>query len=428
MPLNRPPKTPRPWPVPRVATPPAASVRSRWEEGAPTPWAEPWDEQSGTGTRTVPAGAPASRGTALPGGGARRLRWTFCVEAPGAHEVLLWANRLSDETDLSTTALERVEGTDLWAGSFVMPDDWVASYCFLVSEAPEGAPWLVGDQVQLRHALDRGSRDLRNPVTCRNRAGVLQSVVHGPGAPHGWRPEDLPASGETTGWSVREVTLQGRGVRVLEPTGGGAQDPLLPTLVVLDGEVWERYHGLPGTVARLVREGRLRPQRLVLVDSGGRESRWADMGGSGQDFVAWACDDLLPAVLPEGVAPDLVSVVGQSLGGLSALRAALVRPDVVGWALSQSASTWVEDLGECAGQWTVGPGRGGVHAAVGAQEWVLTPGHLSLCAALNDPTTRADRPAVELVLHQGGHDYAWWRHALVAALEWQERVRRDSGR
>ena len=53
---------------------------------------------------------------------------TFCWHDARAEEVLLFANRLTDETRLHETLMRRLPGTDLWWLSVVMDSDWRASY------------------------------------------------------------------------------------------------------------------------------------------------------------------------------------------------------------------------------------------------------------------------------------------------------------
>src|SRR5690606_38223743 len=93
---------------------------------------------------------------------------TFCWHDSAAEQVLLFANRITDETRLAETLLHRHPGTDLWSLSIVMESDWRASYAFLVQRPGEPAPWRAdGDQVRIRAALDRGLPDPGNPARCR---------------------------------------------------------------------------------------------------------------------------------------------------------------------------------------------------------------------------------------------------------------------
>ena len=162
-----PPKFPRPTPVPRV--------RSALVDGlAPGDMEGFW---AGPGSR-LPLIEPDTDGHVVV---------TFCWRDADAEAVLLFANRLTDETHLADTLLERKPDTDLWHASYRMSSRWRASYAFLVQRRGEAAPWILEDQVSIRATLDRGHPDPRNPVMCRNRAGVVQSVADDAGQPAGGR-------------------------------------------------------------------------------------------------------------------------------------------------------------------------------------------------------------------------------------------------
>lgn len=341
---------------------------------------------------------------------------TFVWRDAGAAEVLLFANRLTDERAIDDSLLRRVPGTDVWWLAYRMRADWRASYSFLVRREGERAPWRTADdQVALRAALDHGFADPRNPDGVRNRAGTRQSVVSLPDAPpQPWREAAEATRATRAAGGVDALGAldapDGRTVWVHEPAGTHLDQPL-PVVLVLDGEVWLSAHDLPGTVDAMVDAGRLRPVRLVLVDSGGVQQRWRDLDADG-DGVGWLCDRLLPWLatrfaLPSQ--PEHVVVAGQSLGGSTALRAALLRPDVIGAALAQSASTWQSDFGELAGQANRRGTR--VWLEVGLQEWVLLDAHRVLADDLR-------RAGAEVAFREfnGGHDYACWRGGIADGL------------
>lgn len=60
-----------------------------------------------------------------------RYTVTFLWQDAEAEEVLLFANRITDECDLSASLMRRVPGTDLWHLSYRMRGDWRASYGFI---------------------------------------------------------------------------------------------------------------------------------------------------------------------------------------------------------------------------------------------------------------------------------------------------------
>lgn len=378
----RPPKVRRPDPVPRVRSAviaglPADGVGDFWDRVGRLPLVEESD---------VPGHSVV----------------TFCRRDAHAEQVLLFVNRLTDETDLAATMLERHGTTDLWHASFRMRSDWRASYSFLVRRPGEPAPWESDGHIALRAALDRGLCDRLNPDTCRNRAGTIQSVVALPQAPaQPWLAERATVARGTVGTCEGPG---GRAVRIYDPAGAGPRDAL-PLLVMLDGEVWTTHQSLPTTLDNLIADGRIPPVRAVLPSSGSRDERWAELGGP--DGSAYVVDRLVPWVRSRRGVSGQVVVAGQSLGGLTALRAGLTRPDVVTGVASQSASLWLDDLRE-----VITPGaRTRIHLSWGIQEWVLDGPHRDLAARLRE--AGISLRALEI---NGGHDYAWWRGTIADAL------------
>lgn len=102
--------------------------------------------------------------------------------------------------------------------------------------------------------------------------------------------------------------------------------------------------------------------------------------------------------------------IGQSLGGLTALRLGLRHADRVGAVISQSASLWLDDLSGDLAALAGGSGPW-VHLSHGRQEWVLAGPHVEFASALADAGVR-----VVAADYNGGHDYAWWRGAVADAL------------
>ena len=378
----RPPKVPRPYPLPRVRNPLLDAM-------SPAEVSRFLDELD-----RLPLVAPAGDGHTLV---------TFCWRQADAEAVLLFANRLTDESDLDGTLLERKPGTGLWHASYRMPSAWRASYSFLVAGPGGPSPWQVDGHVELRAALDRGALDPGNPDTCTNRAGMIQSVVSLPGAPA--QPWQAPRPGVVRG-TLAEARAPGDRRAWLWDPPGAAAGRALPLVVVLDGEVWIGPQQLPATFDNLHADRATPAFRAVLLSSGGIDNRWSEMGADG-NAVAYVVEHLVPWVRTVRRCTPETTVVGQSLGGLTALRAGLAHPEVVTGVVSQSASLWLDDLSGLAEHRV--PTR--IHLSHGAQEWVLTRPHDDLAQRLE----RARTPILA-ARYEGGHDYAWWRGALADGL------------
>lgn len=387
---SRPPKVPRPEPVPRVRS---ARI-DRLDLGDVAAF---WDSVEGQTPLLEAAEDPTKM----------VITFVWRGESSAVEAVLLFANRLTDETSLADTLLEHKAGTDLWHASFLMDADWRASYSFLVHQVGEPCPWKVADQVAIRGALDAGHPDPRNPLTCRNRAGILQSVAQGPAAPSQDWLDVRP--GIERGTLTPTEGPGGRRLWIYQPPGATPAEPL-DLLVAFDGEVWAGHQDLATTLDNLAHDGLVRT-RAVLVDSGGRDARWDELssGGSGAGYVV---NDLLPWVREHWATrpgAGAITVAGQSLGGLTALKVALEHPEAVAGVISHSASLWQEKF---EGR-NPAPGQK-VFLAHGTQEWVLVPPHRDLAQRW------AQLEAVDFMAssHNGGHDYAWWRSGIAEGLVW----------
>ncbi len=426
-----PPKVPRPAPAPRVDSPAIARLEAQLAAGtdvdtvvaefwngpaARTPLIEPVVNASDAPRDDAPhrffAESDGPSAEVSDGQTAAVLHErivTFLWRDADAADVLLFVNRLTDERDLERSLMHRIPGTDLWHLSYRMRSDWRASYAFLVRPAGAPAPWTDGqDQIAVRKALDHGLLDPGNPEVGRNRDGVLQSFVSLPDAPAAIWLEPRGAALEH-GMLEERATPDGRRVWVYEPPGGVPAGA--PVVVALDGEVWTGSQDLPTTIDNLIADGEIRAPLVVLPDSGGRAQRWLEMDAHG-DAAGWVADVLLPWVRDSYDVSDAAAdtiVVGQSLGGLTALRIALTRPDAFGAVLSQSASLWQDDLRYAiAGRCLDGLRA---HVEVGAQEWVLREPNRLFAERL-----QAAGADVLLAEYNGGHDYACWRIGIAHGL------------
>ncbi|KAB1647398.1 DUF3327 domain-containing protein [Pseudoclavibacter sp. CFCC 14310] len=358
---------------------------------------------------------------------------TFVLHDAAAEQVLLFINRITDETDLDRSLMHRIPGTDLWHLSYLMRRDWIASYSYQIALPGAPVPWQGLDQRGIREVLDHGLPDPRNLRQITNRAGVRMSVValrHAPSdewraprddVPEGTLAEHVGPDGRRL-WvyepSALEVAKPGRTHQALADAGAQAMlaGQQLPLLIVLDGDVWAGVQPLPTILDNMIAEGVIPPLLAVFVDSADRERRWDELDEHG-GIVDWLADRLRPWVVEHwGAAlswdPHRTVVAGQSLGGLAAIAAVVRRPDVFGGAISQSAALWQPDVAlEAAARPPVGAR---IDLQVGLQEWVLLEPTRALAAQLSEAGVD-----VTLTEMNGGHDYAWWRRTLATAIEHQ---------
>lgn len=350
-----------------------------------------------------------------------RSRVTFLWRDAGATAVLLFVNRITDERALEESVMHQIPGTDVWHLTYEMRNDWRASYGFIPHRGAASPPWTGQDQVALRQLLDSGLHDPRNPLECVGARGLSLSVVELADAPaQPWLAERLLERTDAVprGTVEQHVLDSGRSVAIYLPhidhrtQGPGRDAAPLPAVVLLDGDLWHRHHEIQVSFDYLIARGQLPPCVVLMPSAGSREDRWAELGGE-HDGSAWVVNDLLPwarARCNISSRRDDVIVAGQSLGGLTALRAAIQHPQTIGAALSQSASLWVDDLAQHLQSADLTRTR--VYLEVGSQEWVLRDPNATLARRLQG--VGAD---VTFVEYNGGHDYACWRGGLIDGLQ-----------
>ncbi|MFI0821095.1 alpha/beta hydrolase-fold protein [Streptomyces sp. NPDC021098] len=291
--------------------------------------------------------------------------------------------------------------TDCWYAEVRMPARLRVTYQFL-----------SGDEA---HA------DPLNPVGAGGDRSIA-ATPDAPAQPH-WPAlagnDVLPLPRPRIRWS--SARLGGRRTVRVHPVGGGG-----PVVLLLDGDDWLYLHPAMTAFDSARAAGEMPAATLVFLPAKDREAEF------GCEPALWEAirDELLPLVAESGVPadPDRLVVAGQSLGGLSALYAAVEFPGLVSRIACQSGSFWwTSDAvdrpdplggpvgGALAARLREGPDLSGLRVAfdVGEHETGMLP-HCELTEVLTErsgATVRVSRSA-------SGHDRAGWRQALLRDVAW----------
>ncbi|MEU6826562.1 alpha/beta hydrolase-fold protein [Streptomyces atriruber] len=299
-------------------------------------------------------------------------------------------------------ALNRWADTDCWYAEVAMPARLRVTYQVLVGEEAYADPL--------------------NPVGAGGDRSIA-ATPDAPAQPH-WpdigADDTLPLPGTRIRWASQRLGGR-RTVRVHAVGGGG------PLVLLLDGDDWLHLHPAMTAFESAVAGGEMPPVTLVFLPA---KDRLAEFGCNPALWEA-VRDELLPLVAESGVPADAgrLVVAGQSLGGLSAMYAALDFPDLVSRVACQSPSFWwtpdamasADPLGGTVGG-TIAerlrkerPDLSGLRIAfdLGEHEPRMLP-HCELTESLVQEagaTVRVSRAA-------SGHDRAGWRHPLLRDVAW----------
>ena len=393
--------------------------------------------------------------------------------------VLIHLNTLTDNhrAHIAPALAARVPGTGWWALHVLLPRDALLSYRIVVTH--DALPDDAGARRECWkrvHAL--GRPDPLNPDRLHDGFGLVSSLWAGPkavlhpdwmigsgaSAEGAWqalsRPQDEHAGYvlrfdlenevltdfDEPGDPGRRVTLWCGG-RVQESSCGHSERGLL---ILLDGNIWRGNHAVDHLAPRS------RQWDVLLIGSGSLAMRSRDLGDPrrSRDLLRRCLQAAHRAVCGRGCRiavsseddagcmwrPDRIVVAGQSLGGVAAADLVLRHPELAARAIVQSGSFWLgsQRRGEGEGEllrWlrhrsearSLQRPRSDQHPhdghGLGARLVVQ-------CGVHEDGLRQGARTVSELLgvegalleyrEERGGHDYAWWRHALSWGLDAHE--------
>lgn len=242
---------------------------------------------------------------------------------------------------------------------------------------------------------------------------VTTSVLIGPNAPPRhkvWRDEGSQASVTVS----RFETPAHRTVTIIR----AAAHPIAHLVVILDGDVWVDSLELSAAVAQWNEPD----TAFVLVSTPDRENL------AERTFMSMIiAEEVLPLVTRHlSVRPGpSATIVGHSYGGLAAAGLACDRPDLFSSAIIGSGSFWYRkshdardeagpgDLTMTLQQASVRPLSGSrLLLHVGREEGGMIDQSRMFVEAAESVGAEVD-----LSIYPGGHDYAWYRHALFDTLD-----------
>lgn len=275
-----------------------------------------------------------------------------------------------------------------------LPEDVCTSFAF-VPEAAAGQLYL-SDYFQ-PHPDDLAP--LRHPFGADGAVSVLE----------------MPSARRHPAWNYPAphqpfATATTSSGRVVWLDGDRAADHLV---VLVDGAIWAEPDTRFGTALAAWRRTVPVGVAVAMVDTPDREVL-ADRAAMVQIL-----SDTLHA-LDRDPDPACTIVAGQSYGGLAAAGLLVDAPQLVGSAVSQSGSFWFVDPDECEMErpgtlithLRGGTAQGRLIVQAGAAEGPMLQQSQWLAQAASTAGI-----STTLEVFPGGHDYAWYRHGLLLALD-----------
>ncbi|HFP9248833.1 TPA: alpha/beta hydrolase-fold protein [Raoultella ornithinolytica] len=313
----------------------------------------------------------------------------------------------------------------IWTLTLELPASYRGSYSFI--EIPPGMTSEEISQLGGRFSPLPGQSDPFNKTSEINIRGFEESVLSLDLAPEQreWDDTSHTCSGVVS-TSYSFVAGHQRQVRFYLP-GNPASEPL-GLLVLPDAETWFGRIDIIRAIDIAVSTGRIAPMAILGIDNINESDRANILGGN-KALILDIAGNLIPQIYKDY--PDIVwagrsntILAGQSLGGVTALMAALYAPDIFGTVISHSPSMWWSPDRNTPVMFTENdtswvskqvlsalPKDVNIRLGIGSLEGATVPHvqqlHQSLLAAGLKSA---------LSVYTGGHDYAWWRGAIIDGL------------
>ncbi|EMZ8854713.1 esterase family protein [Salmonella enterica] len=339
--------------------------------------------------------------------------------------VYLRLNRVTDKKDVKKGLMAHIPSTDIWTLTLELPASYRGSYSFI--EIPLEMSQEEISQLGGRFSPLPGQSDPFNKTSEINIRGFGESVLSLDHAPEQTEWDDTAhiCSGVlSTSYSF--VAGHKRQIRFYIP-GYLNSDPL-GLLVLPDAETWFDRIGITRAIDIAITTGRIAPMAILGIDNINESDRVNILGGN-KELILDIARNLIPKLYKDY--PDIVwsgrsntILAGQSLGGVTALMAALYAPETFGTVISHSPSMWWSPVRNTPLMFTENdtswvskqvlselPKDVNIRLGVGSLEGATVPHvqqlhHSLLAAGLKS----------ELSVYTGGHDYAWWRGAIIDGL------------
>lgn len=343
--------------------------------------------------------------------------WKLDIETRKVTGVHVSLNRITEKQNHDLGLMRHVPGTDVWVRTLPLSPTYRGGYSFqlMTDEEPAGPR---SDYCGISDPFFAESLDV-------DEEGRGTSLLSGPLAPNQehWSVPGFTAPGTILSTYLEDVDLQIY-----------AYLPALSTqpcrlLTLFDAESWFFKFDLPQALERTVFDG-MEPVAVLGIVNRDNEHRQQQLKANAEflDKVKTAGEAWIRREAEEaGVVLDPAEniIAGQSLGGLSALYAGLLSPGHYSSIIAQSPSLWFSPDPGSTPRDLINPSHGWLteqyyrakalpkhiilNVGVREGEMVNKAHMLSMALKVRDVEH-------ELHVYDGGHDWAWWRVALLEHL------------
>lgn len=254
------------------------------------------------------------------------------------HQIEFEVFGIYDEHRFGDKKLIRLDSTDLYYRTYMIPNDLCLSYRFILSDTINGNRQILTDPL---------NNDL---IPKGERKGYSWSVLDLRTHEIDWNTKRHENTGSKldTFKIISNLLDNTRNIYVYLPSDYDNTNKNYPVIYLFDSFIYLNRIEVPNVLDNLIYENKIEPMIAVFIDNPTRTSRDYElpMNPIFKDFVI---KELIPKIKERyriTDLPDQTIIGGMSYGGLAATYIAFDCDSVFGKVLSQSGGFWRDTIGD----------------------------------------------------------------------------------
>ena len=254
------------------------------------------------------------------------------VDTTHQHEIKLEVFGIYDEPRFGDRKLYRLDSTDVYYRSYMIPNDLCLAYRFILNDKINGEKRVITDPLN------------KSLIPTGERKGYSWSVLDLRTNEPNWyakRYSDIGSKLDT--FEITSNLLNNtREIYVYLPSDYYKSNKKYPVIYFFDQFIYLNRVEVPIVLDNLIYENKIEPMVAVFISNPTDSSRKYElpMNAIFRDFVV---DELVPTIKDNyriTNKPDKTIIAGMSYGGLAATYIAFECDSIFGKVLSQSGSFW----------------------------------------------------------------------------------------
>lgn len=243
-----------------------------------------------------------------------------------------------DEYRFGDKELYRLDSTDIYYRTYMIPNDLCFAYRFILTNKINGEKQIITDP-------------LNNELIPKNRREELSwSVLDLRNNEVDWNLKRLKNSGSKldTLQITSNLLNNTRNIYVYLPADYEKTNVNYPVIYLFDSFIYLNRVEVPNVLDNLIKEGKIEPMIAVFIDNPTPTSRDLELPMN-PIFKTFVITELIPKIKTKYRITDKSNetiVGGMSYGGLAATYIAFECDSIFGKVLSQSGSFWRDTIGD----------------------------------------------------------------------------------